>query len=338
MGKKSKRPGTNPSSRTSAAVVQDDSVDVFRAALAACSLTRLRLVYEELGRDVGVTLDPEADRRAMEEEIVRTHGVTRLNSSYRRKFLRELKAVGGMRITCVPVKGKDRLKSFAYTTGFTGVGGKELLIHDEHRAGLNCHIFNVMFRAHQMGHPLRDGETIEMEGDNSGIIYKAVAPDAVEASLLKATKTLEATRLYGLSGYDVLCVYPFAERVKESKRAFRDLSKEEKLKLAKGSKVDGFTPITSGQVRMCAHCKITENRLGKNLMKCGVCKQSFYCSKSCQKSDYKLHKAYCARSKEDKLRDYVDFVDTEDQDTLIEMVGRGVGDLLKGVDSSLQKD
>ena len=44
----------------------------------------------------------------------------------------------------------------------------------------------------------------------------------------------------------------------------------------------------------CSNCKGREQKM----MACGQCKQAFYCSKECQKKDWKQHKKSCAPRKE----------------------------------------
>jgi len=257
--------------------------------------------------------------------------------------MQNLKAVGGMKITCAPGHGADRLNSFAYTTGFTclGNGAKEYLIQGEHRSAIDdksiSNIFNSLYQQRKLGQrSVNGGDTIEFGDD--GIIYKAISPDPVEAALLKATKTLEATRLYGLAGYEILCLVPIAER--RGNRSSDDLTGLEMLMLATGLgsfseeyAVDGFVPIRSGQMRKCANCNITETQLQRDLLRCCGCKDSFYCSKNCQKSHWKVHKKYCGkpRSGEDQVRDHCSFLDPKEQDLVVETMA-AVGEGLRGAE------
>jgi hypothetical protein len=124
-----------------------------------------------------------------------------------------------------------------------------------------------------------------------------------QAVLLKATKTLEPTRLYGLTGYDILLVVPHAERTAESDREFSNLLPVEKSMLAAGKPVKGFAPIKAGELAMCSSCGVTETQLGRLLFKCMGCKNEYYCSKSCQRQHWAVHKPECRKTKEQRLRD-----------------------------------
>jgi hypothetical protein len=45
----------------------------------------------------------------------------------------------------------------------------------------------------------------------------------------------------------------------------------------------------------CGHCRKVEGRKGE-FKRCSQCKQVAYCSRDCQKADWKSHKAACAAS------------------------------------------
>lgn len=130
-------------------------------------------------------------------------------------------------------------------------------------------------------------------GDGYGTVYMVTAPDKVEATLLKATKTLVPTRLYGLAGYDILLLVPVgAHENKNDKRATR----AQALGLAAGFKLDGLKSWPEvGQRQKCAWCDKTSN--GTPFMVCSGCKNGFYCSREHQKLDWKNHKEFCQRTK-----------------------------------------
>eukprot|EP00978_Attheya_sp_CCMP212_P004805 scaffold10586_cov46-Attheya_sp.AAC.3 len=86
---------------------------------------------------------------------------------YRNQIKNELRSMGGMKITACSGEGKERLSSYAYTCGFTAVGGKELLIQNVHRSVISPSIvtistFNFLYQRHNDGHPLRHGSTIQV--------------------------------------------------------------------------------------------------------------------------------------------------------------------------------
>ena len=43
----------------------------------------------------------------------------------------------------------------------------------------------------------------------------------------------------------------------------------------------------------CSYCKKTDKGEKKRFKKCSKCQRSFYCSKRCQKKDWKSHGYYC---------------------------------------------
>lgn len=55
---------------------------------------------------------------------------------------------------------------------------------------------------------------------------------------------------------------------------------------------DGKLP--KGNNGECGVCEASNCADGKPLMACSKCKRSFYCSKECQKKDWKWHKLYCS--------------------------------------------
>ncbi len=60
--------------------------------------------------------------------------------------------------------------------------------------------------------------------------------------------------------------------------------------------------VASG--RLCWHCKMGEDILKERHKRCTRCLEALYCSKACQRTDYKEHKKFCAQKLElrkDKL-------------------------------------
>jgi hypothetical protein len=160
------------------AVPGHDCKAVLREALRECSVARIAAVCLEQ-EGVGFRVpDPRADRAAAEGELARILAVERLNGSYRAKLMRQIRGMGGVKITFCAGKGAKRFQSFAYTTGFTVAGGKELLIQDQHRAGIQPSVLNRMFHWHVMGNELKGGDTCEIE--KGSIVYKFVSADANE--------------------------------------------------------------------------------------------------------------------------------------------------------------
>mmetsp|Transcript_6651 Transcript_6651/g.10353 ORF Transcript_6651/g.10353 Transcript_6651/m.10353 type:complete len:228 (+) Transcript_6651:816-1499(+) len=70
-------------------------------------------------------------------------------------------------------------------------------------------------------------------------------------------------------------------------------SKYEALKHAHGlsSLRDPLPPILNMYPKACASCRSLAS--SKNLQKCGKCQSIWYCSKECQKNDWKRHKEFC---------------------------------------------
>lgn len=54
--------------------------------------------------------------------------------------------------------------------------------------------------------------------------------------------------------------------------------------------------------RECWHCHKTEERALEIYKRCGNCREAIYCSRECQKSDYKGHKKFCAEKLEERKK------------------------------------
>jgi MYND finger len=50
-----------------------------------------------------------------------------------------------------------------------------------------------------------------------------------------------------------------------------------------------------GEEKTCSHCKATGGVAGRKLLTCARCSRVVYCSKECQKKDWKVHKRDCGK-------------------------------------------
>lgn len=334
MGKKSKRRSKNPevnedgaksptsvadsASSTRSSLARFKSTSEYHEALKACSFGRLCALYKDLrAQDDDKALRmllqlsstnkfvSEADmkngcdnsvRRTMEEHL-RALPVEPMAKPLRKKVAQQLQAMGGMKITFTG--------SFMYTCGFTSVGGKELIIQNMHESmgGSNlAKIINLLYKDHMEGKPVAHGHTIS-GGDIALIVEE---PDPFEATLLKATKTFEATRQYGLAGYDILLLVPVgvysrgrdgaATTTMEAK-----LTRQEVLAMGQGSESHGFKSLHGKTTKLeaCAWCRSTRDTAAQTkLFMCSGCNDTFYCSREHQKLDWKKqHKEKCGSPK-----------------------------------------
>eukprot|EP00978_Attheya_sp_CCMP212_P047704 scaffold422998_cov63-Attheya_sp.AAC.2 len=324
---KSNKKGTK--SRPSVVRAGESTAD-FKYALRTCSFDRLRAFYLDLWPMVEV-MSQEARRvtdAAMNADRVTTRAIIERQLGaisvaepfpllFRNQIENQLRSMGGIKISTVLGTGdvEQRLCGFAYTIGFTAVGGKELLIQNVHRSVISPSIigplFNWLYKRHNEGHPLAHGSTITF----GEIVYKVEAPaDRVEATLIKASKMQEPTRLYGLAGYDILLIIPVGTRLADADEN-RSTTHEEVITPARGCETGdgGFRPEpNAANLRICAWChKSTaalENK--KVLKKCSGCNNSFYCSREHQKLHWKEHKADCMRSDEEMFKISMGISDT----------------------------
>jgi len=250
-----------------------------------------------------LTNDEDKARSLMIRQLRVTLPVERLPLAYRMMITKELKSFGGLKITNVNQPGSG--ESFTYTTGFAKVlGGSnntEILVVDRTKRVrkswnvvglLNAHFKRLKEGgAHEL--PLGPGHTLL---GNAGVVWLLQTPEnEVEGNLFKATTTLEPTRFYGLTGYDLLLLIPvgrqIAGNINTSNRAYA--TREEALILSNGRDIEGkFETFNIS----CGHCKKTEFELKARLKCCVKCHDVFYCSTSCQKEDWKIkHKIQCGR-------------------------------------------
>jgi len=328
MGKKSKRARNKSGSGNkdeananvdgSAAV---RSIKLLKEALEAISFDRLCVVYKEvlpllqqqiararssrLVTDADLKQDPDGARQTMEAQIVSFLPAGPFNKTYETTALQELKSMGGIKILCVT--GRKKSESFAYTCGFASVGGKELFLRKVHRSMLDKEIhylFNMLYKDHNEGKPVDDGHTIACES----LAFTAHALESAEAVLIKATKTLEPTRLFGIANYDILEIVPVGFKSDYDNK--EDLTGEEVLRMAifHDFKAKGYQ-CTQGKVEKleaCAMChKKRDTAVDMPLMKCTGCRNAFYCSRECQRLHWKDHKPICRGSSRDDVLEYV---------------------------------
>ena len=130
------------------------------------------------------------------------------------------------------------------------------------------------------------------------LAYKVETPAGVEATLIKASKTLEPTQLYGLAGYNILLIIPVGTRSADASQNVMS-TYEEVIALANVGETDdgGFRPEPNpAKLRMCAWCQKSNAALeNKPLKKCSGCNNSFYCSREHQKLHWKQHKIECSK-------------------------------------------
>jgi hypothetical protein len=223
--------------------------------------------------------------------------------------------MGGMKIINVG-GGHGKKSGFIYTVGFSSLaGGKELLLQDVHRSMSGSNInrtFNWMFSRHKEGHHLHPGHTVDT-GD--GVGYLVTAPkDAYDATFLKPTTMLDATRLYGVAWYEILILTAVGLKHQdeddatvakgEDASSASRLSREEILLSAMGIDITGVTSLGQGKTKKleaCAYChQVRDTTEQKPLFRCGGCTHAYYCCSQHQKWDWAVHKKTCQLSKEEQ--------------------------------------
>ena len=279
------------------------STKMLDEALDASSRERLRELYKDpvsplltamgspsLVTDADVQRDPQAAHRTMKSQIKTLPLGPIINKSYQTIMVQQLKSMGGLKNTFV--QGKY---SFYYSCGFTSVGGKELFIQDLHKSMGKSYVyemFNFLYQRHQQGHPLDDGHTIQH--GNMAYLVKAM-DDSVESTLIKVSKTLEPTRMYGIAGYDLLELIPVA--IKTDKKE-TSLTHEEILMMTvfPDWNIKGFQSLQgkAKKLETCAACHATRDTATDTpLQKCTGCRQAYYCNGECQAAHWSVHKPIC---------------------------------------------
>jgi hypothetical protein len=231
--KKSNKKKVNGSTTPAVVVPQKDAMVVLKKALRSCSSDRLFGIYDEHVVSIGSMLpillankgarldgpivtreflmnDEVEARDAMISHLRVAMAIDRLNGWYRQIVTRKLNMFGGLKMSCV----KQRGESFTYTMGFGPVlkkyfqgRNKEIVIVDENkrvRTSWNVgRLLNQQFDRLKEGgadaSPLLPGNTLHDQ--NSGVVWFLKTPETEEeATLLKATTTLEPTRFMDWQG------------------------------------------------------------------------------------------------------------------------------------------
>lgn len=104
----------------------------------------------------------------------------------------------------------------------------------------------------------------------------------VEAALLKATDTFEATPKYGLAGYTILSLVPVGVYSENS-----DLVDYEEV-MGPGAVSRGFERLHGKVNKACAWCRKARDMVTEKtkLYRCSGCEDTVYCSKEHQKLDW----------------------------------------------------
>jgi hypothetical protein len=92
--------------------------------------TELTSHFQILGMLKTYDLSSNMDERKNLEEKIMNLPVGPFGGGYQELALKELKRRGGIKVVAIP----NGRKSFAYTVGFTNIGGKELLLQKIHRS------------------------------------------------------------------------------------------------------------------------------------------------------------------------------------------------------------
>ena len=206
---------------------------------------------------------------------------------------------------------------FLYTVGNAMDGGAEFLCRGVHvsKARSVARCMNMLRRRRREGHPVFAGQRA---GSEDGSESYAIQEPA-DAARVRKNFTCLATKMHGHSRYPLLELVAQGSQQEVLAQGLVDMGVEESFEAAArkvaemgplpiGNDRDGYRPAGRAQTakeiirsrrkgteawRSCNMCEKTENALGKKLSACASCGRAWYCSRECQKSHWKSHKAFC---------------------------------------------
>ncbi len=82
-------------------------------------------------------------------------------------------------------------------------------------------------------------------------------------------------------------------KTKEGKKAKKAKDKDNSSGAVSKKEESQHTARSSDTVKACAVCQATTGKSGAKLLRCSKCKSRWYCSRKCQKKDWKTHKKPC---------------------------------------------
>ena len=206
---------------------------------------------------------------------------------------------------------------FLYTVGNAMDGGAEFLCRGVHvsKARSVARCMNMLRRRRREGHPVFAGQRA---GSEDGSESYAIQEPA-DAARVRKNFTCLATKMHGHSRYPLLELVAQGSQQEVLAQGLVDMGVEESFEAAArkvaemgplpiGNDRDGYRPAGRAQTakeiirsrrkgteawRSCNMCEKTENALRKKLSACASCGRAWYCSRECQKSHWKSHKAFC---------------------------------------------
>ena len=206
---------------------------------------------------------------------------------------------------------------FLYTVGNAMDGGAEFLCRGVHvsKARSVARCMNMLRRRRREGHPVFAGQRA---GSEDGSESYAIQEPA-DAARVRKNFTCLATKMHGHSRYPLLELVAQGSQQEVLAQGLVDMGVEESFEAAArkvaemgplpiGNDRDGYRPAGRAQTakeiirsrrkgteawRCCNMCEKTEAALGKKLSACASCGRAWYCSRECQKSHWKSHKAFC---------------------------------------------